>query len=376
MRNGDVLMDLLTVRKNAADRLTRACHVCRQCNGVACAGQIPGFGGVGTGSSFIANVAALAKRKLNLRVLHDARRPDMRVSLFGVDLSMPILGAAVAGVRVNRMDGITELELAKAMIGGSRLAGTIGMGGDGGDPEVFEATVAATADADGVAIPVIKPRDQDALIERVQRAHDAGAVAVAVDVDAAALVNMALLGQKVEPKTIEQIREIVRAVDRPVILKGIMTPEDAVVAAEAGAAGIVVSNHGGRALDHTPGTADVLPDIVRALRGRMGGRGGDGGGGQGGGQIAQAAGEAGGQAAGRVAVLVDGGVRSGVDVLKMLALGADAVLVGRPLAVAAVGGEAEGVRMQLEEYAKQLHVAMMLTGCASLADVTGKVLFG
>jgi 4-hydroxymandelate oxidase len=158
---------------------------------------------------------------------------------------------------------------------------------------------------------------------------------------------MALLGQRVEPKTAEQIREIVRAVDRPVILKGIMTPEDAVIAAEAGAAGIVVSNHGGRALDHTPGTADVLPGIVRALRGGS-----------------------------RVAVLVDGGVRSGVDVLKMLALGADAVLVGRPLAVAAVGGGAEGVRLQLEEYAKQLHVAMMLTGCASLADVTGKVLFG
>ena len=116
MRNGDVLLDLLTVRKNAADRLTRACHVCRQCNGVACAGQIPGFGGVGTGSSFIANVEALAKRKLNLRVLHDATRPDTRGSFFGVDLSMPILGAAVAGVRVNRMDGITELELAKAII--------------------------------------------------------------------------------------------------------------------------------------------------------------------------------------------------------------------------------------------------------------------
>lgn len=340
-------MDLLTVRKNAADRLTRSCHVCRQCNGVACAGQIPGFGGVGTGSGFIANVEALAKKKLNLRVLHDVRRPDMRISLFGIDLSMPILGAAVAGVRVNRMDGITELELAKAMIGGPRLAGTIGMGGDGGDPEVFEATIAATTEAEGIAVPVIKPREQDALIERVQRARNAKAVAVAVDVDAAALVNMALLGQRVEPKTVEQIREIVRAVDRPVILKGIMTPEDAVMAAEAGAAGIVVSNHGGRALDHTPGTADALPGIVRALRGR-----------------------------GPVAVLVDGGVRSGVDVLKMLALGADAVLVGRPLAVAAVGGGAEGVRMQLEEYAKQLQVAMMLSGCASLADVTGKVLFG
>ena len=68
-------------------------------------------------------------------------------------------------------------------------------------------------------------------------------------------------------------------------------------------------------------------------------------------------------------VLVDGGIRSGVDVLKMLALGADAVLVGRPLAVAAVGGGAEGVRLQLEEYAEQLHVAMMLTGCSSISEV-------
>ena len=338
-------MDLLTVRKNAADRLTRACHVCRQCNGVACAGQVPGFGGVGTGSGFIANVEALAKRKLNLRVLHDAGRPDTRTNLFRIDLSMPILGAAVAGVRVNRMDGITELELAQAMIGGSRLAGTIGMGGDGGDPEVFEATIAATAEAEGIAIPVIKPREQDALIERVLCSRDAGAVAVAVDVDAAALVNMALLGQKVEPKTAEQIREIVRAADAPVILKGIMTPEDALIAAEAGVAAIVVSNHGGRALDHTPGTADVLPGIVRALRG--------------GGQRSRACGR---RCAQRV------------DVLKMLALGADAVLVGRPLAVAAVGGGVEGVRLQLED-TQAIHVAMMLTGCAS-PRMTGKVLSG
>lgn len=265
---------------------------------------------------------------------------------------MPVLGAAVAGVRVNKMDGITERELAQAMIGGPQAAGTIGMGGDGGDPEVFEAAIAATAEFGGHAIPVIKPREQDALIQRILRARDAGAVAIAVDVDAAALVNMALLGQKVEPKTGEQIREVVQAADRPVILKGIMTPEDAVIAREAGAAGIVVSNHGGRALDHTPGTADVLPGIVRAIKGESAAR------------------------RGRTAVLVDGGVRNGVDVLKMLALGADAVLVGRPLCVAAVGGGAEGVRLQLEEYAKQLQVAMMLTGCASLAEVTGEVLAG
>lgn len=337
-------MDLEAVRRNAAEKLEGTCKVCRHCNGVACAGQVPGFGGIGTGSSFINNIEALARRKLNLRVLHDVKQPDTRLRLFGMELSMPILGAAVAGVKVNRMGGLDEFELARAMICGPRLAGTVGMGGDGGAPEVFEATLAATREVGGAAIPVIKPREQNALIERVKWAEEAGAFAIAVDVDAAALVNMALLGQRVEPKTRAQISEIVQATSRPVILKGIMTPEDAVIAAEAGAAGIVVSNHGGRALDHTPGTADVLPEIVREVKGR-------------------------------VTILVDGGIRSGVDVLKMLALGADAVLVGRPLAIAAIGGGPEGVRLQLEEYANQLRVAMILTGCASLADVSMSVLW-
>ncbi|MGB9868045.1 MAG: alpha-hydroxy-acid oxidizing protein [Bacillota bacterium] len=337
-------MDLETVRKRAAEKLAGTCKVCRLCNGVACAGQVPGFGGVGTGSSFINNVEALARRKLNLKVLHSVKEPDTRVRLFGMELSMPILGAAVAGVKVNKMNQMDEFELARAMILGPRLAGTVGMGGDGGAPEVFQATLAATREAGGAAIPVIKPREQQALLERIGWAEEAGAFAVAIDVDAAALINMALLGQKVEPKTRAQISEIVKATSRPVILKGIMTPEDAVVAADAGAAGIVVSNHGGRALDHTPGTADVLPEIVREVKGK-------------------------------VVILVDGGVRSGVDVLKMLALGADAVLVGRPLAIAAAGGGPLGVRLQLEEYAYQLKVAMILTGCASVADVSMSVLW-
>jgi 4-hydroxymandelate oxidase len=337
-------MDLETVRRNAAEKLEGTCRVCRHCNGLACVGEVPGFGGIGTGSSFISNVQALSRRKLNLRVLHEARDPDTSLRLFGLDISMPILGAAVAGTRVNRMGGIGEHQLADAMIRGPRLAGTVGMGGDGGDPAVFDSTIAVTSEVHGAAIPVIKPREQHGLIERVRRAREAGAFAVAIDVDAAALINMKLLGQGVEPKTQAEIGEVVAEAGIPVILKGIMTPDEAAIAAEAGVAGIVVSNHGGRALDHTPGTADVLPSIAGRVKDEM-------------------------------LVLVDGGIRSGVDVLKMLALGADAVLVGRPLAVAAVGGGAEGVRLQLEEYAKQLHVAMMLTGCASLSEVGRKVLW-
>jgi 4-hydroxymandelate oxidase len=128
-----------------------------------------------------------------------------------------------------------------------------------------------------------------------------------------------------------------------VILKGIMTADEAEIAAEAGAAAIVVSNHGGRVLDYTPGTAEVLPEIAARVKDR-------------------------------VTVLVDGGVRSGVDVLKMLALGAHAVLVGRPLLVAGAGAGQEGITLALETMGKELRQTMILTGCAKLEDINTDVI--
>ena len=130
----------------------------------------------------------------------------------------------------------------------------------------------------------------------------------------------------------------------PVILKGVMTAGDAELAVEAGAAGIVVSNHGGRVLDHTPGTADVLPEIAAAVKGR-------------------------------IRILADGGIRGGADVLKMLALGAEAVLVGRPMAVAAVGGGREGVAFLLNRYGDELRTAMMYAGCGSPAEISSSAIW-
>ena len=121
-----------------------------------------------------------------------------------------------------------------------------------------------------------------------------------------------------------------------------MSAEEAVACAEAGAKGIVVSNHGGRVLDGMAGTADVLPDIAAAVKGR-------------------------------ITIFVDGGVRHGEDILKMLALGADAVLIGRPAAVAAVGGGAEGVKLLLDTLKRQLMDAMMITGTRDLAHVPANV---
>ena len=129
----------------------------------------------------------------------------------------------------------------------------------------------------------------------------------------------------------------------PFIVKGIMTREDAEACYAAGVDGIVVSNHGGRALDHVPGTAEVLPGIADVVGGKM-------------------------------AIFVDGGIRSGVDVLKMLALGADAVLIGRPIAIGAVGGQAEGVELILRKIADELRAAMVLTGTEDVAGVRRNVI--
>ncbi|OAT87042.1 alpha-hydroxy-acid oxidizing protein [Desulfotomaculum copahuensis] len=335
-------MDWKELRNNAREKLKGFCRVCPVCDGRACAGEVPGMGGTGTGASFRANVEALAARRLNMRTLHAAKNPDTTCRLFGRELSTPVLAAPMTGVSYNMGGALTEKDFIGMIMEGSRQAGTLGMSGDGGDPEYYNAGLEAITAAGG-GIPVIKPRAQAAVIERLRRAEATGVPAAGMDVDGAGLVTMALFGQPVGPKPAAELKELVAATSLPLIIKGIMTVDEALLCADAGAAAIVVSNHGGRILDHTPGAAEVLPAIARAVKGRL-------------------------------TVLADGGVRSGVDVLKLLALGADAVLVGRPLVWGAFGGGAAGVQMVLERYTNELKQAMILTGCDCLPDIDDRVL--
>ncbi len=337
-------MNTAEIRQTAKERFKGTCRVCWVCDGHSCAGEMPGMGGTGTGSSFIANVEALAAIKLNLRTIHDTSEPDISFEFLGYELSMPVLTAPVAGVRMNMGGAVPEADFMMAMIGGSKAAGSLGMTGDGPGPVIYSTGINVIRANGGRGIPIIKPRLTEEIVASIQQAEEAGAWAVGVDVDAAGIIGMVRVGEPVGPKTVETWKEIIAATDLPFILKGIMSVEDARAAVEAGAAAIVVSNHGGRVLDHTPGTADVLPEIAEAV-------GED------------------------VLILVDGGIRSGVDVLKMLALGAKAVLVGRPLAIAAMGGGAEGVTAVLDQYADQLRSAMILTGCASLDEIDQSILF-
>lgn len=160
-----------------------------------------------------------------------------------------------------------------------------------------------------------------------------------MDIDAAGLPFLKNFTPPAGSKSVEQLREIVKLLDVPFIVKGIMTPKAALKAKEAGASAIVVSNHGGRVLDQCPATAEVLEDIVKATNGSM-------------------------------KIFVDGGIRTGVDVFKALALGADAVIMARPFVSSVYVGAGEAVNAFAEKLKSELEDTMAMCGAYSLDDIS------
>ena len=331
-------------RDQAREIMKGFCRVCPVCDGRACAGEVPGMGGAGNGGSFRDNLRALFEIKLEPRLIHNVENPDTKTGLWGLDLAFPVLAAPMGGVSFNMSEKVPELDYIRAILQGCVRAGVIGSTGDAVPPLPFEAGLTATAEVDGRGIPFIKPWADEELLPKLEQAARVGVKVIGLDIDSIGLMTVRLMGRSIPPRPVERLAEIITRSPLPIVLKGIMSAADARLAVEAGAAGIVVSNHGGRILDSIPGTARVLPSIVREV-GRA------------------------------VPVLVDGGLRSGGDVLKMLALGADAVMIGRPLAVAALGGGAEGVADYLLNIKTELMQAMILTGVPDLSRVDRRILF-
>jgi 4-hydroxymandelate oxidase len=345
VKGGSNALKYEQVMTAARERMYPKCRVCHECDGRACAGEWPGMGGVGSGRGFINNVEDLAGRRLVMRTIHNVRKPDMSITLFGQKLDFPILAACTGGTTYNMGGKIGEDEFIDAILGGCAGVGTMGMAADGiGDPlSVYETRLKAIAAQGGRGIAIIKPRTQEEIIKRIRLVEACGARAVGIDIDSAGKAARALPGQTVEPKTLVQLKELVSSTKLPFIIKGIMTVDEAEIAVKSGAAAIVVSNHGGRVLDHTPGAAQVLAKIVEKVKGR-------------------------------IIILADGGVRYGADALKYLALGADAVLVGRPVVRGAFGGGRDGVAVVLTKMKNELVDAMVLTGTASVKKVSKNIL--
>lgn len=337
-------------RDRARELLRGICGVYPHCDGrddricqrQGYGGKI-GLGGAGYGYSFAANVESLARYRLVTRLVGPHFEPDTGFDFFGVALEMPIIGASTSGVG-NYHEAFDERRFCDDCVGGCRDAGTISLRGDTFFyTEDSHPGLESIEAADGFGVQIFKPRAQDALQRLIERAERAGCPAVGVDVDGCGSTNMASAGQPVFRKSPAEIEELVASTSLPFICKGLMIPDDAEACVQAGAKLIAVSNHGGRVLDSTPGVAEALPLIAERVRGRA-------------------------------MITADGGVRTGYDVLKMLALGADAVLVGRDVIRAAIGGGRKGVELHMTHLVKTLAKAMIMTGCSRLADIGPEVL--
>ncbi len=332
------------IRDNARKMMETYCSVCPICNGKACAGRVPGMGGLGSGSSFKNNIEALDKIKFNMRLIHDVTEPDTTVTVLGKKLALPVLAAPIGGVSFNMGGGITEEEYIQAIINGCKAKETIGCTGDGVPDFIHQAGFAAIQSAAGHGIPFIKPWEDNELFQKIEAAKTTGTDIIGMDIDAAGLITLRKMGRPVSPKPLAKLTEIIQRTGMKFILKGVMTADEAELAVSAGADAIVVSNHGGRVLDHAPGSADVLAEIADKVKGR-------------------------------ITILADGGIRTGGDILKMLALGADAVMIGRPFSIAAIGGQQAGVETYIDTLKAELKQTMVLTGAGQASAVDRNILF-
>jgi 4-hydroxymandelate oxidase len=311
-------------------------------------------GGAGDEVTLRANVDAFGKLRLRPRVLADVSGVSTTATVLGHDVSMPILVAPLAFQRLAHPEG--EVAIARA----AARAGTI----------FCLSTVATAAPAEiteGVRwFQLYVFKDREFTRGLVEGAVEAGFSAILLTADTPHLGRRERdhrTGFKVPAELVpnlvghdlltpeqtfasmaddlswRDVEGLASMSGLPVLVKGVLTAEDALLACESGAAGVVVSNHGGRQLDGVPATIDALPEVVEAV-------------------------------GGRIPVLLDGGIRRGTDVVKALALGADAVLAGRPFVWGlAVDGE-RGVAAVLELLRAELELALALLGCKSPAEIT------
>ena len=319
-------------------------------------------GGAGDELSLDDAIAAWDRVRLRPRVLRDVGTVDMSTTVLGTPIDYPVMVAPTAFHKLAHEEGeeATARGAAAAralMVAATRATCPLEAIADAGGPDVSR----------WYQVYVLQQRDHTArLVERAaaagykalmltgdtpflgQRLRDVrNAFAVPANVGEAAARSGAVVGSLVDQDptiTFECIGWLRELSGLPVIVKGVLRADDAVACLDAGAAGVAVSNHGGRQLDGAVSPADALPEVVDAVGGR---------------------GE----------VYVDGGIRRGVDVVRALALGARAVMVGRPVIWGLAAGGADGVRRVLEGFRRELELAMALCGATTIDEVSSDLVF-
>ncbi len=337
-------MDYQEVIKNARGNIGPYCKACPVCNGAACGNTMPGPGAKGVGDLAMRNYRKWQEIRINMDTICEQKELNTEVELFGKRFAYPFFAGPVGAVKLHYGEKYTDQQYNEILLKGCADNGIAAFTGDGTDYNVMIEATAAIRGLGGMGIPTVKPWDLDTIREKMELVKKSGAFAVAMDIDAAGLPFLQNLNPPAGSKSVDELKEIVKMAEIPFVLKGVMTPKGALKALEAGVQGIIVSNHGGRVLDQCPASAEVLPSIVKAVGGQM-------------------------------KVFVDGGIRTGVDVFKALALGADAVLIARPFVTAVYGGAEDGVRAYVNKLAAELTDTMKMCGAYTLEDISGEMIW-
>lgn len=323
----------------ARSKIGPHCKSCPVCNGLGCRNTIPGPGAKGSGTVFIRNWQKWQDICLNMDTLTANTGTDTSFSFFSKKLAIPVMAAPVGGLKLHYGDLYDDLEYARHLVPACRDAGILAFTGDGTNSDWFDGAASVIKENGGYGVPTVKPWNLELVEAKIRKAEEGNPVAIAMDVDAAGLPFLKNMTPPAGGKSTEELRKIVSMTDVPFIVKGVMTVKGAVKALEAGASGIVVSNHGGRVLDGTPSTAEVLEEIAQAVKGQL-------------------------------MILVDGGIRSGTDVFRAIALGADAVLIGRPFVNMIYGADSEGVKLYVDKLKGELEDCMNMCGAHTLGEIT------
>ena len=323
----------------AKDQVGPYCKACPVCNGKACGNSMPGPGSKFPGNGAARNYEKWQEICVNMDTLCPNTEPDVSFEMFGKKFSAPIFVAPLGAIDMHYGPKYKDIEYNSILIKAAYDYGVMALTGDGVNPQIMLSSAEDMSKVEGVGCPIIKPWNKEAVFEKLDVLNEKNIFSCGMDVDGAGLPFLKAMNPNAGSKSVDEMKEIISYAKMPFIVKGIMTVAGAKKAVEAGAAAIVVSNHGGRVQGACPSTAEVLPEIAEAVKGQT-------------------------------VILVDGGIRSGVDVFRALALGADGVLIGRPILPMIYGGGAEGFKVYMDKIIGELKGTMTMCGAATLKDIT------
>lgn len=333
-------MNYAEVMENAKKNIGPNCKVCPVCNGLGCGNTLPGPGSKAPGNGANDNFNAWHKIKLNMDTIVANTEISTTVDFFGRELAFPLVTGPIGSIRLqyNPTDDVRDFN--EKCMAACETRGIMHFYSSGLNADVHDSAIKSRLAHGNNGVPVINPEADENIIAQMDKCNAAGSpLAVSVVVDSAGLPHLKQCHGSGGTKSVEQLKMLKEKAGIPFIVKGVMTAKSALKAVEAGADAIIVSNHGGRVLADSPATAEVLGEIADAVKGKT-------------------------------KIIVDGGIRSGIDLFKAYALGADLCLICRPVLISYYGGGQEGMECYFDKLKGELVDTMYMCGARSISEIT------